>query len=472
MSAPINVPWRTRALVPTLILIASSTAVVASVGAPLVPQIAKDEGVSLSNAQWILTVTFLVAAVISPMVGRLGGGRHRRPVVLWGLAAVAIGGALAALPLGFGAMLVGRVLQGIGLSLTPLAIAIARDLVSEEKRNSTLAILSLTTVAGAGMGYPIASFIVDHFGVPAAYWVGTVLGLITLLAAFLVIPENGDAEKRPLDLFGALLLGGGAGGLLLCVSQAHIWGWVSPLTLGVAVLSLGLLAAWTKWTLTLQDPLVDLRLATRSGVLGANVTALLAGCGMYMLLTVVVLLVQAPTSTGYGLGHSVTVAGAMLLPYSLASMLGNRVMKTMVRFISGDALLPLGCLLFLVATLVLAGFRDSLLGCIIAMMIGGLGSGCSFAAMPGLIVRFVPASETGSVMAFNQILRYLGFSAGSALVLALLELFADDGALTGTGFTVAALAASAVSGLAALVALVLGRGVQEPAAQESAQSAV
>lgn len=238
---------RQRALLPTLVLLASSTAVVASLGAPLVPRIAQEEGVSLSSAQWVLTVTFLTAAVISPLIGRLGGGRYRRPVILCGLAAVCLGAVLAALPLGFGAVVVGRVLQGVGLSLTPLAIAVAREVMAEDRRPAAISTLSVTTVAGAGMGYPLASFIVEHHGVSAAYWAGAGLAGLTLIAAVLVIPGNPTTERRPTDLVGAVLLGGGAGGLLLSVSQAH--NWTGAVALGVGLASLVSWVAWIRWTL-------------------------------------------------------------------------------------------------------------------------------------------------------------------------------------------------------------------------------
>ena len=466
MASKASIPWRTRALLPTLVLIASSTAIVASLGAPLVPQIAQDEQVSLSSAQWILTVTFLTGAVVSPLVGRLGGGHQRRPVILGGLCAMLLGSVLAALPLGFGAMVLGRVLQGVGLSLSPLAIAVAREVVTANRRAAAIATLSVTTVAGAGMGYPIASLIVQQYGVSAAYWAGAAISAATLGAAVLVIPANHTSERRSLDHVGAVLLGGGTGGLLLCVSQAHVWGWAGPSTIGLALASLALLGGWARWTLSRTDPLVDLRLSVRHGVLGANVTALLAGCGMYMLITLVILLVQAPADTGYGLGHSVSVAGLMLVPFSIASVLGNRSTGRLVRFVTPDALLPIGCTLFLVATLVLAAFSGHLWGCALAMTIGGFASGCSFSAMPGLIVRFVPASETGSAMGFNQILRFLGFATGSALVLVILEHFAGPGgALTPEGFSAGALASSAVSGVAAVLALALARSVREPVPQ-------
>src|SRR6476619_4350367 len=81
-----------RALVPVLIFVGTVVAVISSLGAPLIPAIARTMGTSLPHAQWALTVTLLVGAVATPVVGRLGDGRHRRTVVLTVLALVTLGG--------------------------------------------------------------------------------------------------------------------------------------------------------------------------------------------------------------------------------------------------------------------------------------------------------------------------------------------------------------------------------------------
>jgi MFS family permease len=55
------------------------------------------------------------------------------------------------------------------------------------------------------------------------------------------------------------------------------------------------------------------------------------------------------------------------------------------------------------------------------MMAGlGVGIGLTSAAIPGLIVGAVPESETGSAMGFYQVVRYVGFSLGSALTASIL----------------------------------------------------
>lgn len=79
-SVPVNVRTarpdrRQRALVPVLVFLGMVVAVISSLGAPLVPTIAAVHHVSLSDAQWSLTITLLVGAVATPTMGRLGDGR-------------------------------------------------------------------------------------------------------------------------------------------------------------------------------------------------------------------------------------------------------------------------------------------------------------------------------------------------------------------------------------------------------------
>jgi len=100
-----------------LIFIGLVVSVVGSLGAPLVPTVARASQVSLASAQWSLTITLLVGAVTTPILGRLGDGPHRRTALLAAIGAVVAGCALAALPLGFAALLTGRALQGVGLGL-------------------------------------------------------------------------------------------------------------------------------------------------------------------------------------------------------------------------------------------------------------------------------------------------------------------------------------------------------------------
>ncbi len=116
-----------RALTPVLVFVALMSTVIASLGAPLLPVIMRHYHVSLAASQWGLTITLLAGAVTTPVLGRLGDGRHRRTAILAVMALTAVGCAVAALPFGFGVLLVGRALQGGALGLVPLVTAVARE---------------------------------------------------------------------------------------------------------------------------------------------------------------------------------------------------------------------------------------------------------------------------------------------------------------------------------------------------------
>jgi MFS family permease len=453
--------------VPVLIYLAMLVAVISSLGAPLVPAIAEANRVSVTSAQWSLTVTLLVGAVATPVIGRLGDGRHRRTVVLVVLTVVLLGSVLAALPLGLGWLIAGRALQGLGLGLTPLAIATARTALTGERSRTTVAALSVTVAAGVGLGYPLTGAIAEVGGVHAAFWFGAAASALALTAAALVYPASDDVPPRRLDVAGALLLGTGLATGLLALGEAETWGWTSPAVIGLAVVAVVALVAWAVWQLRAAAPLVDLRLARGRTAATAHGAALLVGLANYLLLSSVPRLAQTPTSTGYGFGTSIVVAGLILLPFSAASFLASRLARTLERVVGKRWVLPAGAVLLGVGELLFAVVRTDLWQLFLAMAVAGLGVGTVFAALPGLIVSAVPAGETGSAMSLNQVLRYVGFALGSALSATVLEAATDGGQQfpASSGYTaIGGIGVGTCVALAVLTALLPAR---EPAAPRS-----
>jgi MFS family permease len=447
-----------RRLVPVLVYLGMVTSVVSSLGAPLVPTIAHDTHVSLGTAQWSLTISLLMGAVATPTLGRLGDGRHRRPAVLAALAAVLLGCVLAAVPGPFALLLVGRGLMGVGLGLIPLTMAIARDALDGEHRTRVVGLLSITAVAGIGLGYPLTGLIAEQLTFRAGFWFGAAVTAVALLLAAVTIPSVADRPAVRLDWVGSVLLAAGVAGLLLALGQSEIWS--SALIVELVVVSLVVLALWFWHELRTQHPLVELRLVRDRTVLTADLTGLLAGIGMYALMSMIIRFAQTPRSAGYGFGSSIVVSGLLLLPLSVMSTASSRIAPLLGRRFGQRAVLPIGCVIFIAADLLFAADRSSPWTVVVVMALAGLGVGCSFAALPGLIVGSVPAHETGSAMSFNQVLRYVGYSMGSALSATVLEAHTPAGRLLpdGGGYTTVALLGVAVLVVAGVVsAIVPGR---------------
>ena len=448
-------------LVPVLVYLAMVTSVVSSLGAPLVPTIARDTHVSLATAQWSLTISLLMGAVATPTLGRLGDGRHRRPAVLGALTTVLVGCVLAALPGPFWLLLVGRGLMGVGLGLVPLTMAIARDYLEGERRTRVVGLLSIAAVAGIGLGYPLTGVIADHWSFRAGFWFGAGVVAVALVLAVLGVPGLVDRPAVSLDVVGALLLATGVAGLLLAIGEAEVWS--SGLVVGLIAASAVVLAVWFWHELRTAHPLVELRLVKDRTVLTADVTGILAGVGMYALMSMIIRFAQTPRSAGYGLGASIVVSGLLLLPLSVLSTASSRITPVLGRRFGQRAVLPIGCGIFVLSNLLFAFERGSYAMVVLVMALAGLGIGCTFAALPGLIVASVPAHETGSAMSFNQVLRYVGYSTGSALSATVLEAHTPHGQAlpTAGGYTTVALLAAGILVLSGVVsAIVPGREVE------------
>lgn len=177
-----------RFLVTSLMFIALVVAVVGSLGAPLITSLAASYRVPLSGAQWTLTITLLAGAIATPVLGRLGSGRRRRAVIRWAPAVIVAGSVATVLPLPFGWLLAGRAAQGVALGLPALMMGVARDQVPGAKSGSVIAMLSVASTVGVGLGYPLAGLLTDAGGVHAAYGLGLFITVLALLAAWRAIP--------------------------------------------------------------------------------------------------------------------------------------------------------------------------------------------------------------------------------------------------------------------------------------------
>jgi MFS family permease len=470
-----NPQRRMAALGPVLVLMTLVTSIISSLGAPLIPTIAKDFHDSLSAAQWSLTVTLVSGAISAPIMGRLGDGPRRRATMIGGLAIVAIGGIIAALASGIVVLVLGRALQGAGLGLVPLAMATAREQLPPHRVAPMVGLLSVSGAAGIGVGYPISGWIAEGLGLSGAYWFGTIVSMVALICVVVVIPSSSTGQRSHLDSIGAGLLAMALVAVLVAVAQGAIWGWGSIKVLGLLAAGLILFVVWIGQELHSDVPLVNLRLLRHPAVLAADACVLVLGIAMYMALSGGTEFVQLPRAGGFGFSASVVVAGLVLIPLSAFMLLGSRVLPSLVKHVEIRTLLTGGCVVVAVSCAYFALYHGGLWEAFVMMGILGVGLGTTFAALPGLIVRAVPRSETGSAMGFYLVARYIGFSLGSALTASILASYTHSTSSQPTlnGYTLVFWAASAICVAAAVGTWILSaRGEDVQRAQRLSDSEI
>lgn len=404
-------------MVPALVYAALSTAIVSSLGMLLVPTIAQEMEVPMGTAQWMLTLNLLAGAIATPVMGRLSDGPHKKKLLMVSLGVILAGSIIAAMAPNFTIFLIGRTLQGLTYGIVAVTISLARRYVEPARVQSSISSLSVTVATGIGIGYPLTGIIAGMTGFRWAFWFAALFVLSAIIVVYRVVPAGADerAHSVPFDYPGTGLLALGLGALLLGISEGPAWGWESATTLGVLAASVLILGFWIRTELRSAHPLINLHVFANGEVLLANLTAISLGFAMYLGLSVASLVAQAPASTEYGLALPVFWAGFVMFPLSVGSFTANRLVRKLGHVVSLATLLPIGAAIMSMAGTMLWLAHAALWEILVGMLFFGLGMGAAYAAMPALIARSVATEELGSSVSFNQVLRTVGSSFGTAV---------------------------------------------------------
>lgn len=385
---------------------------------PLLPDLPEILDTTSDNASWLVTITLLTAAVGIPIVARLADMFGKRLMLIICMWAVIVGSVIAALSTSLAVVIVGRGLAGLGAALVPVGISIMRDHLPADKVGSGVALMSATLGIGGAVGMPLAGVIYEGFDWHTIFYVSGGFAVIMLIAVHLVVPESTVRTRGRFDYLGALLLSVALTCFLLAVSKAGSWGWLSPVTLTLLAVAVLVIAGWVPWELRTGQPLVDIRTSTRRTVLLTNAASVLVGFAMFANFLTSAQQVQMPADTGYGFGLSVVATGLVLLPAGILMVLTAPVAASLIRRYGPRAVLIGGSVVMAVGFIGRSLLHDSVLQIVVTSGIATLGTALAFAAMPTLIMRAVPITETASANGLNTLLRSIGTSSASALVAA------------------------------------------------------
>ena len=87
---------------------------------------------------------------------------------------------------------------------------------------------------GGGAGIVLAGPIVDHLDYHYLFWLPLILLVPVTVAVHLFVPESRVRdEKGTVNWSGAALMSIGLAAILIAVSEAPVWGWSSPKTIGL-----------------------------------------------------------------------------------------------------------------------------------------------------------------------------------------------------------------------------------------------
>ena len=432
-------------------------AVLQSLISPVLSTIQQDLHTDQATVTWLQTGYLLSASIFTPILGRVGDMAGKQRTLVATLAVLALGCVLAAVAPNIAVLLVARTIQGAGGAVFPLSFGIIRDEFAPARVPSAVGTISAIIAAGGGLGIVLAGPVVSALGIHWLFWIPAIVVAITALAAARYVPESPVRTPGRVNWGAAALLASWLVALLLPVSKASAWGWGSTRVIGLLIVAAVLFAAWMVVETRSATPLIDMRMMRLPAVWPTNLVALLFGAAMFAVLAFVPVFAQTPTRVGYGFGADVTESGLLMLPMLVSMFIAGFLSGRVDRFFGPKAQLITCSALSVVSCAMLALAHDERWQIAIAAGTLGLGTGLAFSAMANVIVRNVPAHQTGVATGMNANIRTIGGAMGTAAMASVVTAHPRPDGLAGEAGFVSGFALLTVLSLVAVVAAIAVR---------------
>ena len=149
---------------------------------PAIPDLIKDFHVSYSMSSWILTAYLVSGAVMTPIAGKLSDIYGKKENFAYHNGNLCGGSFSAGFATNIYFMLVARAIQGIGMSMFPIAFGIVRDQFPREKISIGQGVITSMFASGAVIGLSVGGTIIQNYG-----WQTTFFTIIPIAIALLLI---------------------------------------------------------------------------------------------------------------------------------------------------------------------------------------------------------------------------------------------------------------------------------------------
>jgi len=423
---------------------------------PVLAEIQSRYDTTQATVTWVVTAYLLTTSVTTPIAGRVGDVIGKNRALVFCLAAITVGSAIAVFAPTIGWLITARVIQGVGGGAVPLAYSILRDESASDLLTRRIGRLASVTALGYAGGIVLAGPVLEFLGYRWLFLLPLIVTIPAFAGALLVVPLSPIRSPMPLRLLPATLLAVSLVSILLGISRGPQSGWTSAPTITLIVGGLIIGIVWGESERRATYPLVDIRMMARRSVWTTNLVSMLVGVGLFAGFAFTPIFNQTPSSFGFGFGVSVTVAGLMTLPSASGNFVAGFISGRLGERFGARSVTVVACLLTSIGFFLQAYWHDHIWQMLISNGICGIGFGLLLACLAVLIVNAVPPDQTGVASGMNANVRGIGGAVGTALVsTVILAHSTPSGAPTEQGFSLGFLAIAACSLAAAVAALAI-----------------
>jgi MFS family permease len=450
---------------------------------PAIPEIIQDFKITYGTAAWIFSAYLIIAAVMTPVAGRLSDLYGKKKILLI-LLTIYIAGLVAG---GFADnisfLLVSRIIQGVGLAAVPAAFSLLRDTFPPSKLAIAVGVFGSAYSAGSVVGLLVGASIIQNFG-----WHSTFLAiipfaaLVTIMIAKFVkedrkvqqmqqmnqaetLAQNVPRKKKrsfPIDIKGVAALSVTITSFLIALTLIQIG--VNSQNImqitGAFVASAVSLSIFVILERRIVPPFLDLRLLRHNILLPSYILLIAAGITMFMIYPTIVQLVRSPVPLGFG-GDSVDAANVQL-PFMITFLVFASITPLIINRIGSVKPMIIGGIISLVGALGLTLFHSTEFALSTSLAILASGLSITMTATWNMVVSTSPKEFTGISVGVGALLLFVGMAIGPALAGVYMENHEAIAGVEGSypsasSYDQIFLTASLLSGVTVVFALLLRR---------------
>jgi len=444
-------PWITLAILSSLGIIAVSAETMVI---PAIPDIIHELAISYENSAWILAVLLVMGAVMTPIAGKLSDVYGKKRVLLILLGIYIIGLLLGSLAFNFLTLVTARAIQGIGISMFPIAFSILREKFPPTKLAIAQGVFSSTLSGGAVIGLLIGGIIVDDFGWRATFLLIMPIAIILLLiiARFVhvrkeqqyisnkasefcckfthvrqdilltenttvsSISNNDKALSKSLDIKGAITLSFVIISFLITIQFLE-----KPITFSnliqiilFSIASVVSLVLFVRIEQKTNFPLIDFKILKNKIILYANIINMTVGLTALMVVyQTLPILIRSPPPAGFG-GDASSIANVQL-PYMIVSLIFSVASGFMVSRFGNVRPTFIGTIVTTLGFFVLFMFHSTEASLAAVLVIVAIGLALMQIGSVNVVLTSSPKQFSGISLGMNLLIYLIGSSVGPVI---------------------------------------------------------
>lgn len=386
------------------------------------PQIQEEFSASQQDLQWVINSYVLAFAGLLLTGAGLGDRYGRKKVFLGGLAIFAAGSVLCALAGSFPALLIGRVIQGVGAAaVLPLSLTLLSAAVPEKMRSAAIGIWSGINGLGVAIGPLLGGAVTDGLAWEWIFWINIPVAVIAAPLVLWAIDESVGPD-RELDLIGMVTVSAAVTALVWGIVRGGTESWTDAWVLGSFIAAAALLVAFVLWERRAPYPLLPLRFYRIPTFVLSNIVSLCMYFGVFGSIFFLAQYLQGP------LGFSASEAGLRTLPWTAMPMLIAPIAGALTDRVGGGRFMAagLGIQGIALAWIAIVAQSDTPYTELVPpMVLGGIGMGLVFAPTAAVVLASVREHEHGKASGANNTVREIGGALGVAILTTVFQRYAD-----------------------------------------------